>query len=652
MFAEVRIDGVAVALDSTEFEARIRDGRIGATAEVRVPGLGIDDWVQAASLAMFDAWSDPERTSFRAAWDAAPPPLATALLLGLMIRLTAASTFWPSAQVPIALIPGAVFEDGHVWRPFTMAFAHAGPLHVIVNGAWLAYGGATVERATGWRNLVGLFASATMGGALANLAFADGATSVGASGGVFGVMGAAIALGWRLGDRLPSRVRQSAGLALLPYALIHLASGVNATGVDNASHFGGFFVGLALGAITPVVGSKGRALPWILWLAPLGGLWAFGPHIQPMADADAHDRRIAGEPDEVGLYVPRSWRRAPASPWIGGWVAPWVGTPSGPARAIQADVKRLDRAEDAYGLLRADVPPDVPIIPSTLADVPARSATWTGGGLTHESTVALLGRTALVWRSVHDPAGAVSVTRIRDSVVWREPRSLTDARIAHEEDPGDAQAALTYAREAEARGLVVPDLDARLTDPIAALRVRLLTSPAHDVPALVDRALAEAPGPVIAVACADALDRAGLTTHAEALLENAWVALPGDPRLRSARVDRGLANDLGPDGLPVAQSVDPAGLPRALPIWGLEPDGRARRAEVVVADRALRKARVEAALASGSTDVWDDLRALRGPPATDRTLLEELNACRRGSGPPWCSGWSLAKAPEIVPSGR
>lgn len=152
----------------------------------------------------------------------------------------------------------------HGWRPnfaaqpatmfLSHAFLHAGPGHMIGNlGALLAVGPVVLGR-FGTRGLLAIYAAAVLGGGLAfGLMSASPAPMVGASGGIFGLVGAWT---WMQGsDRArdgagPGAVMARglgimAGLALLNLAMWLLAGGVLAW----ETHLGGFLAGLGMAAL-------------------------------------------------------------------------------------------------------------------------------------------------------------------------------------------------------------------------------------------------------------------------------------------------------------------------------------------------------------------------------------------------------------------
>ena len=137
--------------------------------------------------------------------------------------------------------PAGIAIEGSYWSLMTSAFMHASPLHIAFNMYILYVMGATLERIFGRTRFISLYLLAALGGSVASYWFSDVRTvSVGASGAVFGLMGAFIVAGRRL------RFDITQVLILLG---INLAFGFIGEGVDWRAHLGGMVVGAIVAAI-------------------------------------------------------------------------------------------------------------------------------------------------------------------------------------------------------------------------------------------------------------------------------------------------------------------------------------------------------------------------------------------------------------------
>ena len=111
--------------------------------------------------------------------------------------------------------------------------------------------GALVEVLFGTARLAAIYFASGLAGSLASVAWdlvsGRQQPSVGASGAIFGLLGALIAFLLRHRDRLRPEAR-SLLLQLLFWAGINIVFGFTADMIDNAAHLGGLAAGLAIGA--------------------------------------------------------------------------------------------------------------------------------------------------------------------------------------------------------------------------------------------------------------------------------------------------------------------------------------------------------------------------------------------------------------------
>jgi len=101
--------------------------------------------------------------------------------------------------VPVdqAIPPGyeaAGVKNGEWWRLLTSAFLHYGPFHLLMNMYSLYFAGSILEQVIGrWRFLL-LYLVSGIAGAAGALFWSPNAATVGASGAIFGVLGALFVL--------------------------------------------------------------------------------------------------------------------------------------------------------------------------------------------------------------------------------------------------------------------------------------------------------------------------------------------------------------------------------------------------------------------------------------------------------------------------
>ncbi|MCZ8286255.1 MAG: rhomboid family intramembrane serine protease, partial [Bacteroidia bacterium] len=141
----------------------------------------------------------------------------------------------------------SVVEDRQYWRLLTATFLHGGFLHLALNMLGLWQAGVQLNRLHGnFQFLLIYLASALTGSALSLHFSAQQSVSVGASGAVFGVLGALLVAVYQHRGQIPGvtskNVMTSQGV-FLAYALVQ---GFSKQGIDNAAHVGGLVAGCLL----------------------------------------------------------------------------------------------------------------------------------------------------------------------------------------------------------------------------------------------------------------------------------------------------------------------------------------------------------------------------------------------------------------------
>lgn len=169
------------------------------------------------------------------------PPVTAAILLALIaifvveIRLGALT----SRESIIAM--GALARErvaaGEYWRLLTAPWLHGGVEHLVGNGIALFILGMLCEAAFGRAQFVVLYVLSALAGSIVSLAVSAG-PSVGASGAIFGLQGAAIVLFRVHRDRLLVRDRR-VGFVLLIWAIYTIVGGLMTPFIDNGAHIGG-----------------------------------------------------------------------------------------------------------------------------------------------------------------------------------------------------------------------------------------------------------------------------------------------------------------------------------------------------------------------------------------------------------------------------
>ena len=183
--------------------------------------------------------------------------LTGAILAGFGIEILSGAWTNPEILWRIgAIVPYYIFAEGEYWRLVTAMFLHGDGtpggtvLHLALNLFALFQVGSLYEVMFGTRRFVTVYFVAGLVASVTSALHIDGA-SVGASGAIFGILGAFVfsvfrSPRWRHEPAARSVVKQIAFLTVA-----NLAIGMRIPQIDNAAHVGGLVAGLLLGALLP-----------------------------------------------------------------------------------------------------------------------------------------------------------------------------------------------------------------------------------------------------------------------------------------------------------------------------------------------------------------------------------------------------------------
>lgn len=158
--------------------------------------------------------------------------------------------YGPTAQVLVdagAKLAEPIREDGEWWRFIAPVFLHAGVLHLAMNMIVLVRLGASMEVAFGHARVAVIYLASGVAGNLASAIFLPNEIGVGASGALFGLIGALF------GDFIHNYRQMEEGKACYFFQLV-LSSAIGlAVGLfpllDNFAHAGGWLCGILTGAV-------------------------------------------------------------------------------------------------------------------------------------------------------------------------------------------------------------------------------------------------------------------------------------------------------------------------------------------------------------------------------------------------------------------
>ncbi len=162
------------------------------------------------------------------------------------------------ASVGLAQLPGGDvvgIATGQQWRMVTAIFLHGGILHLLMNGYALWIFGPIVEREIGRTRFVLIFLATGLFASAASYAFADAPAQVGvgASGAIFGVVGAFVSYNYRHRELSIAAARLR---GLVPFLILNLILSFSFPLIDWKAHLGGFFAGLVAGVVAEGWGQR------------------------------------------------------------------------------------------------------------------------------------------------------------------------------------------------------------------------------------------------------------------------------------------------------------------------------------------------------------------------------------------------------------
>ncbi len=134
------------------------------------------------------------------------------------------------------ILYGPLVDHGDWWRLITAAFLHASIIHIGFNMLALWWFGAPVEQYLGRARFIALYFVSGLAGSAGALVATPQSPTVGASGAIFGILGAMLILEWQATGRL--------GGNAMTLIVINLALSFAIANISIGGHIGGLIGGI------------------------------------------------------------------------------------------------------------------------------------------------------------------------------------------------------------------------------------------------------------------------------------------------------------------------------------------------------------------------------------------------------------------------
>jgi len=143
-----------------------------------------------------------------------------------------------------------LINRGEIYRLITSTFLHGGIMHILFNMSALNIIGKEVEYIYGSKKYILIYILSALSGSLFSYLFNPNSVSVGASGAIFGLLGAMLVFGLKEKDKIGKQYVKN----ILETLAINVIIGITISNIDNYAHLGG----LIMGAISALILFKSK----------------------------------------------------------------------------------------------------------------------------------------------------------------------------------------------------------------------------------------------------------------------------------------------------------------------------------------------------------------------------------------------------------
>ena len=173
--------------------------------------------------------------------------MAICIILFILMELSGGSTN-SQTLLKYGANLDVLVKNGEYYRLFTCIFLHIGIMHLLCNMYSLYIIGREVENLFGKIKYIIIFILSGIFGSIMSLSFTHNTISAGASGAIFGLLGALLYFGMHYRTYLGEAIKRS----IIPIIVVNLIIGFFAEGIDLAAHIGGLVGGILLAMMVGV----------------------------------------------------------------------------------------------------------------------------------------------------------------------------------------------------------------------------------------------------------------------------------------------------------------------------------------------------------------------------------------------------------------
>jgi membrane associated rhomboid family serine protease len=186
-------------------------------------------------------------------------PIATYVLIAINVAVYFGAQSSVQAQNDLFLFGPAV-ADGDYWRLITSGFLHVQIVHILLNMLSLFWLGRLVEPALGHARYAGIYLASLLSGSLGVMILDPNSATLGASGAIYGLLGAAIVMARNRGIGLVQS-------GLLPILAINFVITLSVPNISLGGHLGGLVGGLVSTFVVEQLSMRRRGDTTILAVA-------------------------------------------------------------------------------------------------------------------------------------------------------------------------------------------------------------------------------------------------------------------------------------------------------------------------------------------------------------------------------------------------